>query len=268
VTAFRLGMPTLIELADLDANVALCRDLGLAFVELNMNLPQFCPESLPAERLCELRDETGVDFTLHLPEELDLGAFNRHIREGHLACLTAAVAWAGDAGIPVVNLHLNMGVYFTLPDRRVWLYEKHQDVFLANLEASLREVLEVACGCDVIVCIENGGGDFGFGFIREAVERMLALDEARIGLTWDLGHDASSGFAAKPVFEKHTDRIRHMHLHDCDGTRSHQVLFTGEVDVPSALALARRLDVGVVIETKTPEALKESVSRLAERGRL
>ena len=213
-----------------------------------------------------MRDETGIDFTLHLPEELDLAAFNRHIRQGHLASFTEAVTWAGEAGIPLVNLHLNMGVYFTLPDRRVWLYEKHQDVFLANLETSFREVLGIARESDVIVCIENAGGDFGADFIREAVDRSLALDEERIGLTWDLGHDASASFEATPVFEKHTDRIAHMHLHDCDGKTSHQVLFTGVVDVPAAIELAKRRKIAVVIETKTPEALTESVRRLAERG--
>jgi hypothetical protein len=34
----QLGMPTLIEIKSLEACAALCRDLGLAFVELNMNL--------------------------------------------------------------------------------------------------------------------------------------------------------------------------------------------------------------------------------------
>jgi len=257
-------MPTLIELADLDANVALCRELGLSFVELNMNLPEYSPERLSADRVRSVRDGTGIDFTLHLPEELDLAAFNRRIREGHLACCREAVAWAGDAGIPLINLHLNMGVYFTLPDRRVWLYEKHRDTFLSNLETSFREVLDIARDHDVTVCIENGGGDFGADFIREAVERLLTFDAERIALTWDLGHDASSGFNATPVFEKHTGRIRHMHLHDYDGTTSHQVLFTGEVDVASALTLAKRLDIGVVIETKTPEALAESVRRLRD----
>ena len=47
----KLGMPTLIELADLEANVALARRLGMAFVELNMNAPEYSPQPLPAERL-------------------------------------------------------------------------------------------------------------------------------------------------------------------------------------------------------------------------
>lgn len=34
-----IGMPTLIELPDIDASANLCHELGLQFVELNMNLP-------------------------------------------------------------------------------------------------------------------------------------------------------------------------------------------------------------------------------------
>lgn len=31
------GMPTLIENRDLEGNISLCKELGLQFVELNMN---------------------------------------------------------------------------------------------------------------------------------------------------------------------------------------------------------------------------------------
>ena len=34
------GMPTLIELNTLEESAALCRELGLKFIELNMSFPQ------------------------------------------------------------------------------------------------------------------------------------------------------------------------------------------------------------------------------------
>ena len=36
-----LGMPTLLELESFEQSAALCRALGLQFVELNANLPAF-----------------------------------------------------------------------------------------------------------------------------------------------------------------------------------------------------------------------------------
>ena len=164
-----------------------------------------------------------------------------------------------------MNLHLNPGVYFTLPDRKVWLYERYRDRFLPALEGSFRAMLDGARAAEVTVCIENAGAEFSTPFIREALGRLLGLDQHGIGLTWDVGHDAASGFKAKPVFDEHPDRIAHMHLHDYDGRTSHQVLFTGNVDVGATLSLAKRRDIGVVIETKTVDGLEESVRRIDQR---
>jgi hypothetical protein len=43
MTAFMLGMPTLIELPLLAASVDLCRRLGLSFIELHADLPSCSP---------------------------------------------------------------------------------------------------------------------------------------------------------------------------------------------------------------------------------
>ncbi len=43
-----LGMPTLIELANVEVNIELCQNLDLAFVELNMNCPTYSPQNLGA----------------------------------------------------------------------------------------------------------------------------------------------------------------------------------------------------------------------------
>lgn len=40
------GMPTLIENQTLEDNIALCKELNLRFLELNMNLPEYQVEKL------------------------------------------------------------------------------------------------------------------------------------------------------------------------------------------------------------------------------
>ena len=42
----QFGMPTLIENDTLAQNISLCRMLGLSFVELNMNFPEYQVEKL------------------------------------------------------------------------------------------------------------------------------------------------------------------------------------------------------------------------------
>ena len=46
----RFGMPTLIETATIEECAALCRDAGLSFIEMNMNLPQYQVETMDETR--------------------------------------------------------------------------------------------------------------------------------------------------------------------------------------------------------------------------
>lgn len=261
------GMPTQLELDGLEAQVALAQRLGLSFVEINLDLPDYGPEALAAEAVSKLSHDAGIAFTLHLPERLDLAAFQTPYRRGCLTCALDALRWAGDAGIGLVNLHLHPGVYFTLPDRRAWLYEIHGHVFLHNLTESFSELLAEASTRKIMVCVENGG-NWGSEFLREAVEMLLALPGGGVRLTWDVGHDAAGGGNETVFFLAHETRIGHMHLHDCVGGDSHRPLFTGDVDIAGHVTRARRLGIRAVIETKTVAALEESVSALKARGML
>jgi sugar phosphate isomerase/epimerase len=264
MSRFVLGMPTMAELPTLESNLQLARGLGLGLVELNMNLPQYGPQGMAADRVRQAAEAAGLELTLHLPEEIDLASFQPAIRQGNLACCIEAVRWCGRAGIRLVNLHLAPGVYFTLPDRRMWLYEEYRPAFLDSLTTSFTALTAAADESGVTVCLENAG-NFQMEFVQQAVEHLLAA-QPRLRLTWDVGHDAATGFHERPLFEKHRDRIGHLHLHDCDGRESHRVLFTGVVDIKAMLDLARSLDVAAVIEVKTPSSLTESIRHLDERG--
>ena len=46
-----IGMPALIEFANLDEQVAACRQLGLDFIELNIDCPQYLPDRLDPDHL-------------------------------------------------------------------------------------------------------------------------------------------------------------------------------------------------------------------------
>ena len=61
-----LGMPPLIELPDLEDCAKLCRELGLQFVELNMNLPQYQPDQMDVSALSWIAQQYRIGYTLHL----------------------------------------------------------------------------------------------------------------------------------------------------------------------------------------------------------
>ena len=75
------GMPTLIELPEIPDCAALCRQLGLQFVELNMNLPQYQVNALDEEQLLRTAKRENIYYTVHLDETLDPCNFNPRVAE-------------------------------------------------------------------------------------------------------------------------------------------------------------------------------------------
>ena len=252
----KLGMPTLIEIPDFNKTIDLCEELRLSFIELNMNMPNFCPENLSPDLVKKISEAKNIEFTLHLPEEIDLASFHPSIRQGHLERCCEAIIWASQAGINLVNLHINSGIYFTLPNQKVWIYENYKEQFLLNLEISFNKLIKVAEKSKVKLCIENSN-NFHYPFITAAIAKLAVLDG--LFFTWDTGHDGASGFKEKDIILKYENKISHMHLHDYNGRSDHQVLFSGEIDINEMLTFARKRDLRVVIEVKSVDSLRRSV---------
>jgi len=252
----RLGIPSLIEVPDFRMTVDLALELEVDFIEINMNMPEFCPESLPAKAIRDCHKETGLDFTIHMPDDTDLASFHDPIREGHMARFGEAARWAAEADATLINLHLSPGIYFTLPDRKVWIYENYYDKFVANLREAYGKVIRYAKEFGVKVCTENVT-NFNIPFVARAIDDLCQMDD--FYLTWDVGHDARTGYKEREVLLRHLDRIKHMHLHDYNGISDHQIPGTGDIDISGRICFAKERDVSVLVETKTVGSLKESV---------
>ena len=121
----RFGMPTLIENRTLEDNIALCRELGLRFIELNMNFPEYQVDRLEeTDTLLRLGEEAGIYFTIHLDENLNIADFNRLVSGAYLETVRRTVDVAkkllplrdrfGDSARPLtVNMHMHHGIYIT-----------------------------------------------------------------------------------------------------------------------------------------------------------
>ena len=259
----QFGMPTLISLPTAAENAALCRALGLSFVELNMNLPRFQIDVLERELEAyrRLAAQTGVFFTLHLDENLDFADFNPLVRRAWLETAARAISIAKALEMPVVNLHMPQGVHFTLPEQKVYLFDRYTDRFTAAVR-EFRDLCAEAVGTAPIkLCIENTDG--WKTFQRAAVETLLKAP--CFALTWDIGHSHAANDADAPFLLAHKDRLAHFHIHDALGKSCHLPLGSGEIDLAARLSLAEAQGCRCVVETKTPEALKESVLYLRRR---
>lgn len=252
------GMPTLIEAESLDKCALLCSSLGLDFIELNMNLPEYQVQVMEERRFKEVSEKYGVTYTIHLDENLDVSDFNPYIADAHRRTALETIDFAKKLNIPVLNMHISRGVYFTLPEQKVFLYRQFRERYLSSI-ISFRDECEDRIGSsNITVCIENTNGYFDFQL--EAIE--LLLKSPVFGLTLDIGHNHRAGCADEPFVLRHRDRLRHTHFHDSIGGKDHLALGSGEIDVMRYLSLAEEQGCSVVLETKTIAGLSESVSYL------
>lgn len=257
----KFGMPTLIGLPEPESCAALCGELGLKFIELNMNLPQYQVGTMEPRRLRAAADRYGIGYTIHLDENLNPADFNPVVAAAYRQAAVDAIGFARDMGIPVLNMHFVQGVYFTLPERKVYLFEEYRDSYRKNM-ALFRESCERAVGdSGVKLCIENW-----FGYAPWQVEVLDEMLESPVfGLTFDVGHNLCRGGVDEPVILERKDKLCHMHLHDVkDGKKDHQALGTGQLDILKYLRLAKERDCAVVVETKTVEGLRRSAEWLKE----
>lgn len=257
-----LGMPTLIETDTLEACAALCKELGLDFIELNMNLPQYQTGAVDVAHFKEVADRYGLFYTIHLDENLNVSDFNPYIAEGYRRTVAETISLAKKLGTPVLNMHLSRGVYFTLPERKVYLFSEYREPYLKSIRDFRLMCEEAIGGDDIRICIENCSGCPAFQ--KEALEILLASPV--FGLTFDIGHNHSCGGLDKPYILEHKAHLHHMHLHDASGRKDHLALGAGELDLGKYLAPAKEQNCRIVLETKTIEGLKQSVDWMRSHG--
>ena len=270
------GMPTLIENRTLEDNLSLCRELGLRFIELNMNFPEYQVEQLEqTDALLRLGEQYGVFFTVHLDENLNIADFNRLVAGAYLETVRRSIDAAagllplrdrfGDPARPLtLNMHMHHGIFITLPDRKVQMYDRDFETYLKSFEA-FRGLCEEWIGDrEIMIAVENTDGFRGYE--QKAIGYLL--ESPKFGLTWDIGHSKAAGEKDAPFLLAHRDRLVHFHIHDGteDPPRNHLALGDGEIDLTDRLALAESRSARCVLETKTVAALRQSVTWLRNRG--
>lgn len=256
-----LGMPTLIEISDIEGCAALCAELGLQFVELNMNMPQYQTHSLDVDRLAGLSEKYGIYYTIHLDENLNVSDFNPHVADAYLETVRETIHIAKLLHIPVLNMHLSQGVYFTLPDRRVFLFAEYSKQYLQSMRLFREECEKMIGSRNIRICVENSSGYTAFQ--QQALD--LLLESPVFALTFDIGHNHCIGGADEVVILQHRDRLRHFHFHDALAKKDHLPLGIGEVDLQKYLRMSSQADSRIVLETKTVSGLRESVCWMKSR---
>ena len=266
------GMPTLIENRSLQDNIALCSSLGLRFIELNMNFPEYQIDRLEqTDPLLEAAGRAGIYYTIHLDENMNIADFNPLVSDAYLQTVRRSVCVAkkllclrdrfGDRSQPLtLNMHMHHGIFITLPDRKVQMYERDFGTYMESF-ARFRSLCEDWIGdSDLRIAVENTDGFRNYE--KKAIEYLL--ESPKFGLTWDIGHSKAVRETDVPFILEHRDKLIHFHIHDGTETppKNHLALGDGEIGLPERLRLAADRNARCVLETKTVAALKKSVEWL------
>lgn len=253
-----LGMPTLIEFNSLEENFILCKSLQLDFIELNLNLPMY--QNLNVEEVKGLMKKYGISLTMHASERINPFDLDPYFRQSSLASLRHTFKLANELHVSIVNMHLDKGIYFTLPTQKIHLYSKFEDEYLNNIKGLFHLIEEYP---DVLLLIENTG-ILNYDYINKMLLKLI--EHPQIYMTYDIGHDITSGFNDRMFYQKHHDMIRHYHIHDGNDQSNHLPLFTGELDIAEYLKIVKQNKLTAVIEVKSKEQLIESINSIKRRG--
>lgn len=249
-------MPTLIETANLEECARLCKKLGLRFIELNMNLPQYQLHKIDTEKFLQIAEKYGIYYTIHLDENLDISDFNTYVANAYTKTVLETITLAQRLHAPVLNMHLSKGVYFTLPEEKVFLFSEYKEIYLESIKQFINACEFAIKDSQIKICLENTDGFTDFHL--EAIE--LFIKSPVFALTFDIGHDYCIGSRDENVILGYGEKLCHMHFHDANKNgKNHLALGTGEIDLPKYIRLAEKNNCRAVLETKTVDGLKKSV---------
>ena len=234
-----------------------------------MNFPEYQVDRLEqTDELVRIAEQHHLYYTVHLDENLNIADFNPLVTKAYLETVRRTILAAkallplrdryGDPAQPLtLNMHMHHGIYITLPDRKVQMYERNFETYMQSF-AVFRSLCEEWIGdSSIMMAVENTDG------FRDYEKKAIAylLESPKFGLTWDIGHSKAIREADVPFLMEHRDKLIHFHIHDGTETppRNHLALGDGEIDLDARLKLAAERSARCVLETKTISALKQSV---------
>ena len=248
VMIMKFGMPTLVTFNNILENIEFAKNNNLDFIELNMDLP-YCLD-IEKEDLTRYNKE----FTMHISEKVNVASLNENLRVSYLNEAIREINLGIKNNIKKFTLHIDSGVYFTLPTEKFFLNEKYKDIYIKHLNESCKVLNEIAKENDISINFENTKIH---KFTYKAFE--IINNYEYLGYTLDIGHNEKNKNKAYEELIK-TNKIRHIHLHDYDGKTDHLTIGEGIIDLNKYTTLLK--NNYTVIEIKVQDELVNSINYL------
>ena len=254
----KLGMPILYEFDNLEDNFKLAKELGLDFVELNLNFG-YCRSEMEEKKVKELLDKYKIEATLHFYDEADMGSYEEVVNA--YLVLLKRYASLGKGYIKMMNFHNNPGPVVTISGVKNYIYAKEYDSYIKRVIHNFKEIECILKEFDIKMVIENVDGAKGADFL---IDNYDYFKQEGFTFTYDIGHDNMQGDALYNYIQSKDLKFDEFHFHDGNGKTCHLALGEGTIDLKYYKELAIKNDSYVLLEVKSSEDLRKSVSFFKE----
>lgn len=248
----KIGMPVLMELDTIEKNIILCKELGLDFLELNINMLYCKPDEQMRNDLILYKEKYDIDFTLHYYDTLDISSTSKHYRN-YLYTEFSEIGKYLEGVIHKMVLHLEPGAYMTIHSEKNYVYKADKDYTSRTLN-TLQTIRDILHTFGISIVCENVP-------IAPFMENLYqTLNEHGFMFCYDIGHNVIyNSYLFESFRKKYNLFVTHMHMHNVYNKRDHQELKKGEIYIPEYLEYAIEHKVDVVIEVKDIDNLRKSI---------
>ena len=145
-------MPQLYEYDTIEDNLKLAKELGLDFIELNLNFG-YCRKEMEAGTVEALLKKYNIEATLHFYDEADLGSYDEVV-DAYLVHLER-YARLGSDYIKQINMHLIPGPVVTISGVKNYIYEKEYNEYIERLITNFKRAEDICNKYNINMVIEN-----------------------------------------------------------------------------------------------------------------
>lgn len=243
-------MPQLYEYDTIEDNLILAKELGLDFIELNLNFA-YCRREMQEGKVAELLIKYNLEATLHFYDEADFASYDEVV-EAYLGLLEQ-YAQLGKGYIKNINVHNIVGPIVTISGIKNYIYEKEYKEYIQRFVHNLECADEICKKNDIQLVIENTS-------IAEYMRNTYKdLYNKGFKFTFDIGHDDNDKDMLYHIIEETPLEFREFHIHDGNRKTCHLTLGEGSIDIAKFKRMAMKHNAYVVLEVKQKSDLIKSV---------
>lgn len=234
------------------------------FVQYDISVPGFDPERMSYDELIRIRNhayENDVTLSFHCPGIISFYIDQTHVRKGISDYYQSLLQKLDILNARHITVHLGDYDSFKIAGKANDEYlRRHGDYFSNVLYENMMRLLDFEN--KVMICIENCNMDT---FKLNTLEKLIN-DSSQLFLTFDIAkaynRDQNLNAEVYDFMNRHIDRIKEVHVHDCNLNGSHQSVGTGFVDFKLFRHFLLKQDVYINYEVRPLEEAIRSRSNL------